>query len=79
MSSISADEQPAALRWSRRQESNLHLPLRRRPFYPLNYGEKGAEFSHATCAAQSQRQVQITSSELSSPDCARRVKRRAMR
>src|SRR5436190_9244469 len=29
--------------WSRRQESNLYLPLRRRPFYPLNYGERGAE------------------------------------
>jgi hypothetical protein len=27
-------------RWSRRQESNLYLPLRRRPFYPLNYGER---------------------------------------
>ena len=26
---------------SRRQESNLYLPLRRRPFYPLNYGEQG--------------------------------------
>ena len=26
-------------RWSRRRESNPHLPLRRRPFYPLNYGE----------------------------------------
>ena len=26
-------------RWSRQQESNLHLPLRRGPFYPLNYGE----------------------------------------
>jgi hypothetical protein len=24
--------------WSLRQESNLYLPLRRRPFYPLNYG-----------------------------------------
>ena len=24
--------------WSPRQESNLHLALRRRPFYPLNYG-----------------------------------------
>src|SRR4051812_9665259 len=23
------------LPWSRRQESNLYLPLRRRPFYPL--------------------------------------------
>jgi hypothetical protein len=30
--------------WSRRQESNLYLPLRRRPFYPLNYGERGADF-----------------------------------
>ena len=29
----------ARSRWSRRQESNLYLPLRRRPFYPLNYGE----------------------------------------
>ena len=28
-----------SLCWSRRQESNLYLPLRRRPFYPLNYGE----------------------------------------
>ncbi len=26
-------------RWSPRQESNLYLPLRRRPFYPLNYEE----------------------------------------
>ena len=25
--------------WSLRQESNLYLTLRRRPFYPLNYGE----------------------------------------
>ena len=25
---------------SRRQESNLYLSLRRRPFYPLNYGER---------------------------------------
>ena len=30
-------------RWSRRQESNLYLPLRRRPFYPLNYGERGRD------------------------------------
>lgn len=31
---------PLRLRsWSRQQESNLHLPLRRGPFYPLNYGE----------------------------------------
>ena len=27
--------------WQPRQESNLHLPLRRRSFYPLNYGAKG--------------------------------------
>ena len=26
-------------KWSPRQESNLYLSLRRRPFYPLNYGE----------------------------------------
>ncbi len=32
----------AARPWSRRQESNLYLPLRRRPFYPLNYGEWAA-------------------------------------
>jgi len=25
--------------WPHRQESNLYLALRRRPFYPLNYGE----------------------------------------
>ena len=25
--------------WSPRQESNLYLALRRRPFYPLNYEE----------------------------------------
>ncbi len=25
--------------WPRQQESNLHLGLRRAPFYPLNYGE----------------------------------------
>lgn len=25
--------------WSRQQESNLHLSLRRTLFYPLNYGE----------------------------------------
>ncbi len=25
--------------WSRRQESNLYLTLRRHTFYPLNYGE----------------------------------------
>lgn len=31
--------------WSRRQESNLYLALRRRSFYPLNYGE-GIDSSH---------------------------------
>jgi Mg2+-importing ATPase len=29
-----------AFTWSHRQESNLYLALRRRPFYPLNYGGK---------------------------------------
>lgn len=69
--------------WSRRQESNLYLPLRRRPFYPLNYGERGGIVPcrpHAAGAARyCQRQVQIASSELSSPDCARSVKRCATR
>ena len=66
--------------WSRRQESNLYLPLRRRPFYPLNYGERG-EFSHATSPRlrYCQRQVQIRSSELSAPVWARNVNRWAMR
>ena len=27
--------------WCPRQESNLYLALRRRSFYPLNYGGKG--------------------------------------
>ena len=31
-------------RWSRRQESNLYLPLRRRPFCTLNYGEEAGGF-----------------------------------
>lgn len=35
-----AGRMPNARQWSRRQESNLHLSLRRTPFYPLNYGEK---------------------------------------
>ncbi|VXB72769.1 hypothetical protein BURKHO8Y_150132 [Burkholderia sp. 8Y] len=30
------------LSWSPRQESNLHLALRRHSFYPLNYGERTA-------------------------------------
>ncbi|MDB5822325.1 MAG: hypothetical protein JWR21_1029 [Herminiimonas sp.] len=29
--------------WSRRQESDLYLALRRHSFYPLNYGEVGGE------------------------------------
>ena len=29
--------------WSRRQESNLYLTLRRHTFYPLNYGETRCE------------------------------------
>ncbi|CAD9224608.1 hypothetical protein BCEN4_430025 [Burkholderia cenocepacia] len=33
--------------WSPRQESNLYLALRRRLFYPLNYGE-----SHIRAFAQ---------------------------
>jgi hypothetical protein len=89
--------------WSRRQESNLYLPLRRRPFYPLNYGERAARIlacgsgasgrssagSHPSRLATGyspdqgsihcQRQVQIRSTELSSPDCARSVNRRAIR
>ena len=73
--------------WSRRQESNLYLPLRRRPFYPLNYGERAARilacsgpgYSAGRGLHHCQRHVQIRSSELSNPDCARSVKRRAMR
>ena len=30
--------------WCLRQESNLYLALRRRPFYPLNYGGEGCDF-----------------------------------
>jgi hypothetical protein len=30
--------------WSPRQESNLYLALRRRPFYPLNYEEAGRHY-----------------------------------
>ena len=29
--------------WCPRQESNLYLPLRRGPFYPLNYGDNRAQ------------------------------------
>lgn len=29
--------------WRSRQESNLYLPLRRRPFYPLNYGSNNLD------------------------------------
>jgi hypothetical protein len=28
--------------WYHQQESNLHLALRRRSFYPLNYGGDGS-------------------------------------
>jgi hypothetical protein len=67
-------------RWSLRQESNLYLALRRRPFYPLNYGGMSVDFLMAASGGGSWvRQTQITSSELSSPLCARRVKRCAMR
>ena len=31
--------------WRPRQESNLHLRLRRSPFYPLNYGGEGRIFT----------------------------------
>ena len=82
--------------WSLRQESNLYLALRRRPFYPLNYGgpqalsraNGGVRAPREMCifpisaeklTAQFQRQVQMTSSALSSPVCARSVKRRATR
>ena len=34
------------VRWRPRQESNLHLRLRRSPFYPLNYGGVNRGFSH---------------------------------
>ena len=39
------------LPWSLRQESNLYLPLRRRPFYPLNYGGMRASTSPQDYAA----------------------------
>ena len=34
--------------WHHRQESNLYLALRRRSFYPLNYGGKGLEQKSST-------------------------------
>ncbi len=46
--------------WSHRQESNLHLALRRRPFYPLNYGGMGLGARRDRCligAAQGARIV----------------------
>ena len=77
------------MRWCLRQESNLYLALRRRSFYPLNYGGTRPGFSHAAPsdpgpvrarqAWRHQRNVQITSSALSVPDCARSVKRLATR
>ena len=36
--------------WSHRQESNLYLALRRRPFYPLNYGGTAVDFLMAASA-----------------------------
>ena len=82
--------QPENLFWCLRQESNLYLALRRRSFYPLNYGGglgRAFEFSHAVIAtrqcrrqaASYQRHNQITSSAFSVPDWARKVKRWAMR
>ena len=32
--------------WCPQQESNLHLPLRRGPFYPLNYGDTRISYRH---------------------------------
>jgi hypothetical protein len=37
--SFDAESETASKDWSRRQESNLYLALRRHSFYPLNYGE----------------------------------------
>ena len=79
--------QPENLFWCLRQESNLYLALRRRSFYPLNYGGRlrfAAEFSHATQAGLArrpcyQRQDQIMSRAFSLPDWARKVKRCAIR
>ena len=66
--------------WCPRQESNLHLRLRRSPFCPLNYGGVTMDFLMAASAGVScTRQVQITSIEFSRPLCARTVKRWAMR
>ena len=72
---------PDDLKWCLRQESNLYLALRRRLFYPLNYGGYAGEI--LACSLESpaahQRQVQITSSAFCSPDWARSVKRWATR
>ena len=35
--------------WHHRQESNLYLALRRRSFYPLNYGGKNGEVEPLRC------------------------------
>lgn len=35
--------------WSPRQESNLYLALRRRLFYPLNYGESHVQVKRKKC------------------------------
>ena len=78
---------PDCLKWCLRQESNLYLALRRRSFYPLNYGGRlrfADEFSHApqarlACRPRYQRHDQIMSSAFSLPDWARKVKRCAIR
>ena len=67
-------------RWRPRQESNLHLRLRRSPFCPLNYGGVTTDLLMAASRGVSfRRQVQITSTAFSSPLCSRSVKRCAMR
>jgi hypothetical protein len=37
-----SDERPWTVAWRPRRESNPHLALRRRSFYPLNYGGTGS-------------------------------------
>ena len=59
----------ATAEWSPRQESNLYLPLRRRPFYPLNYGERLEDTGRACDLTRSQ------ASDCSSPSEAGRAQR----
>ena len=66
--------------WCLRQESNLYLALRRRSFYPLNYGGgPGRILARAASGFQLKRQDQIRSKAVDSPVCARSVKRWATR